>query len=172
MAVLEILKYPHPVLKKRCKEVEEIDENTKKLIEDMTETMYSANGIGLAAAQVGVSKRIIVLDVSPLDAEHDLFALINPEIVSGEGDIEHEEGCLSVPELFDKVKRKEKVHVKGTSANGEKVEIKAEGILALALQHEIDHLNGEVILDKMSSLKRDLYRKKLKKQRDKEEDKD
>lgn len=170
MAVLEILKYPHPLLKKRCKDVEKVDEGTKKLIQDMIETMYAANGIGLAACQVGISKNIIILDVSPMEPQHDLFAVINPEILTGEGEIDHEEGCLSVPDCFEKVKRKEKVHVKGISPEGEIIEIGAEGILALALQHEIDHLNGVLILDKISGLKREIYRKKLKKKKEKEKE--
>ena len=170
MAVLEILTYPHPLLKKACKEVETIDGETKKFIQDMIETMYSANGIGLAACQVGVSKKIIVLDVSPIDPQHDLFAVINPEIVTGEGEIDHEEGCLSVPDCFEKVKRNVKIQVRGISPDGKKIEIGAEGILALALQHEIDHLNGVLILDKISGLKRELYRRKLKKKKEKEKE--
>jgi peptide deformylase len=170
MAVLEILTYPHPLLKKVCKNVEKIDGETRKLIQDMAETMYAANGIGLAASQVGVSQRVIVLDVSPMDPEHDLLAVVNPEIVTEEGEIDHEEGCLSVPDCFEKVKRKEKVCVRGISPEGKTIEIGAEGILALCLQHEIDHLNGVLILDKISSLKRGLYRSKLKKKKEKEEE--
>ena len=170
MAVLEILTYPHPLLKKVCKDVERIDGETKKFIQDMIETMYAANGIGLAACQVGVSQKIILLDVSPIDPQHDLFAVINPEIISGEGEIDHEEGCLSVPDCFEKVKRKVKVQVRGISPDGKKIEIGAEGILALALQHEIDHLNGVLILDKISGLKRELYRRKLKKKKEKEKE--
>ncbi|MDO9350696.1 MAG: peptide deformylase, partial [Deltaproteobacteria bacterium] len=109
MAVLEILKYPHPLLKKRCEKVDRIDGEVKKLIRDMTETMYQANGIGLAACQVGVSRRVIVVDVSPIDQEKDFFSIINPEVISEGGEIEHEEGCLSVPDCLEKLKRKEKV---------------------------------------------------------------
>jgi peptide deformylase len=169
MAVLEILKYPHPVLKKRCEPVGEIDEEVKKLIDDMTETMYGASGVGLAACQVGVSRRVIVLDVSPMDPQHTFFALINPEIISEEGEIDHEEGCLSVPDYLEKIKRKEKVCVKGVSPEGMEVEIKGDGILAIALQHEIDHINGILILDRVSQLKREIYRNKLKKEKRKEE---
>jgi peptide deformylase len=161
----EILKYPHPTLKRRSREVERIDETIKDLIEDMTETMYAANGVGLAACQVGVNQRVIVLDVSPIDPEQGLMAVINPEIVSGEGEIDHEEGCLSVPDCQEKVKRKTKVRVRGLSPEGLKVEFEATGILAIALQHEIDHLNGTLILDKVSGLKREMYRNKLKKQK-------
>jgi peptide deformylase len=161
----EILKYPHPTLKRRSREVERIDETIKDLIQDMTETMYAANGVGLAACQVGVNQRVIVLDVSRIDPEQGLMAVINPEIVSGEGEIDHEEGCLSVPDCQEKVKRKTKVRVRGLSPEGLKVEFEATGILAIALQHEIDHLNGTLILDKVSGLKREMYRNKLKKQK-------
>jgi len=170
VAVLEILKYPHPLLKKRCEEVDRIDGVVKKLIRDMTETMYQANGIGLAACQVGVSRRVIVVDVSPIDQEKDFFSIINPEVISEEGEIEHEEGCLSVPDCLEKLKRKEKVLVRGFSPAGKEIEISAEGILAIAIQHEIDHINGVLILDRISRLKREIYRNKLKKERRKKED--
>jgi len=170
MAVLEILKYPHPLLKKRSQEIEKIDENIRQLIQDMTETMYDANGVGLAACQVGVGKRIIVLDVSPMDPEQDLFALINPEIVAEEEEIDHEEGCLSVPDCQEIIKRKQKVRIRGMSSEGKEVELEAQGILAIALQHEVDHLNGVLILDKMSGLKREIYRNKLRKKKQKEKE--
>ena len=169
MAALEILKYPHPILKKRSEVVNQINEEVKKLIRDMRETMYQAGGVGLAACQVGVPRRVIVLDVSPLDPQHSFFALINPEIISEEGEIDHEEGCLSVPDCLEKVKRREKVCVRGLSVEGRDIEIKGEGILAIALQHEIDHINGVLILDKISRLKREIYRNKLKKEKRKEE---
>ncbi len=169
MAILEILKYPHSTLKKRCQQVEKIDEETWRLIRDMKETMYEANGIGLAACQVGVPQRVIVLDVGPLDPQHSFFAMINPEIISEEGEIDHEEGCLSVPDCFEKVKRREKIRVKGISMEGKEMEVAGEGILAFALQHEIDHLDGILILDRLSHLKREIYRSKLKKGKRKEE---
>jgi peptide deformylase len=169
MAALEILKYPHPLLKKRCEVVNQVNEEVKKLIHDMRETMYQAGGIGLAACQVGVPRRVIVLDVSPLDPEHSFFALINPEIISEEGEVDHEEGCLSVPDCLEKVKRREKVCVRGLSPEGKDIEIEGDGILAIALQHEIDHINGVLILDKISRLKREIYRNKLKKEKRKEE---
>ena len=169
MAVLEILKYPHPTLKKRSKEVERIDERIKKLIHDMAETMYEANGIGLTACQIGVSQRVIVLDVSPIEPQQSFFAMINPEIISQEGEIDHEEGCLSVPDCFEKLKRKEKIRVRGISPEGKEMEVAGEGILAFALQHEIDHLNGTLILERLSHLKREIYRNKLKKEKRKEE---
>jgi len=170
MAVLEILTYPHPLLKKRCLEVEKIDGEVKRLIRDMTETMYEANGVGLAACQVGVSKRVIVLDVSPMDPEQDLFTLVNPEIVAEEEEIDHEEGCLSVPDCLETIKRKQKVRVRGMSPEGKEIELEAQGILAIALQHEVDHLNGVLILDRMSGLKREIYRKKLRKKKQQEKE--
>jgi peptide deformylase len=169
MAVLEILKYPHPVLRKPSKAVSQINKEVKELIQDMRETMVQAGGIGLAACQVGVPQRVIVLDVSPMDPQHSFFALINPEIVSEEGEIDHEEGCLSVPDCLEKVKRKEKVCVTGLSPEGMRMEIKGEGILGIAMQHEIDHINGILILDRVSRLKREIYRNKLKKEKRKEE---
>jgi peptide deformylase len=168
MAILEILKYPHPLLKKKCAEVDHIDNEVRLLIRDMAETMYGAQGIGLAACQVGICRRVVVLDVSPMDPEKSLIVMINPEIVSEEGEVESEEGCLSVPDCHEKVKRKEKVRVKCLSLNGKEVEVAGEGILAIALQHEIDHLNGVLILDRLSRLKREMLREKLKKEQLKE----
>jgi peptide deformylase len=169
MAVLEILKYPHPTLKKRSKEVDRIDGEVRKLIEDMTETMYEATGVGLAACQVGVPQRIIVVDVSPIDSEQSFFAMINPEVIAEEGEIDHEEGCLSVPDCFEKLRRREKIRVRGISPEGRGMEVAGEGILAIALQHEIDHINGILILDRISRLKREIYRDKSKKEKRKEE---
>jgi peptide deformylase len=169
MAIREILKYPEPLLKKRSREVDLIDGELKRLIQDMTETMYDAGGVGLAAPQLGISRRVIVVDVSPIDPQQSLFVMINPEIVFEEGEVDHEEGCLSVPDCLEKVKRREKVQVRGISPDGKDVEISGEGILAFALQHEIDHLNGILILDRVSPLKRDVYRRKVKKERRKEE---
>ena len=119
MAVLEILKYPHPTLKKRSKEVDQIDEEVKKLIEDMTETMYEADGVGLAACQVGAPRRIIVVDVSPIDPQQSFFAMINPEVISEEGEIDHEEGCLSVPDCLEKVRRKDEDSCQGNFSGRE-----------------------------------------------------
>ncbi len=169
MSVLEILKYPHPTLKKRSETVSLIDEDVRKLFHDMRETMYAAGGIGLAACQVGVSRRVIVLDVSPMDPQHSFVALVNPEIISEEGETDHEEGCLSVPDYLEKIKRKEKIGVKGLSPEGKEIKIEGDGILAIALQHEIDHTNGILILDRVSRLKRELYRNRLKKEKRKEE---
>jgi len=169
MALLEILKYPHSLLKRPSEKVNQINEETRKLIQDMIETMYHSNGVGLAACQIGIPRRIIVLDVSPIDPQQDLFAMINPEVIFEEGEIDHEEGCLSVPDCFEKVKRRERIRVRGISMDGKEMEVSGEGILAFALQHEIDHLNGVLILDRMSRLKRDIYRSKLKKEKRKGE---
>jgi peptide deformylase len=168
MAVLEILKYPHRFLKKRSSEVDRIDGDLKKLIQDMTETMHDASGIGLAAPQVGICRRVIVVDVSPIDPDQRHFAMINPEVVSEEGEVEHEEGCLSVPDCVEMIKRREKIRVRGLSPEGTEMEIAGEGILAICLQHEIDHLNGLLILDRVSRLKREIYRDKVKKEKRKE----
>ncbi len=162
MSLLNILKYPDPFLKRPAEAVGE-DEDVTGLVEDMFETMYNARGIGLAAPQVGVGKRLIVLDVSPVDETAKPLALVNPEIVSREGKEESEEGCLSVPELNVKITRASRVTVSGHTPGGERVQVAAEGILAIALQHEIDHLNGVLIVDYLSRLKREFYRKKIKK---------
>ncbi|RJP56849.1 MAG: peptide deformylase [Deltaproteobacteria bacterium] len=161
MSILKILTYPDPVLKKKAKPVEMINVRIKNLVEDMLETMYAAPGIGLAAPQVGESLRVITVDVTR--KEEGLIVLINPEIISGEGECTEEEGCLSVPDLKEIVQRKEKVLVKGLDLEGRKIQIPAEGLLAIAFQHEIDHLDGILIIDRVSRLKRDIFKKKLKK---------
>ena len=163
MSILKILTYPDPVLKKKAKPVEIIEEKIKKLAEDMIETMYSAPGIGLAAPQVGESLRVITVDVTRKG--EDLIVLINPEIISGEGECAEEEGCLSVPDFKETVLRKKKVLVKGLDPEGKEKEISAEGLLAIAFQHEIDHLDGILIIDRVSRLKRDIFKKKLQKKK-------
>lgn len=165
MAILEIKKYPDEVLKIKASPVDEINGNIKQLIDDMIETMYNANGIGLAAPQVGVSKRIIVVDTSPRQENQSLIVLINPEIINYEGEIISEEGCLSVPGFITRLQRKQKVFVKGLDKNGKEIEIEAEGLLARALQHEIDHLEGILLIDRISPLKRELFRRKYKKRK-------
>ncbi len=163
MSVLGILKYPDPFLKKVVDPVPEGEERIELFIDDMFETMRYARGIGLAAPQVGVGKRVIVLDVSPVDESAKPLALINPEVVEREGKEESEEGCLSVPDLTVKVQRAQKVVVSGYTPAWKLIQVEANGILAVALQHEIDHLNGTLIVDYLSRLKRELYRKKVKK---------
>ena len=164
MAVLEVLKYPHPLLKRRSEKVERIDGETRKWIEDMTETMYHANGVGLAACQIGIPRRIIVLDVSPIDSEQDLLVMVNPEVISEEGEIDHEEGCLSVPDFRSDVKRSASLIVEALDREGKPLKIEAEEHLAIVLQHEIDHLNGILFIDRISALKRELYKRHIKKQ--------
>jgi peptide deformylase len=165
MAILEIRKYPDEVLKKKSEPVIDINGELQKLIDSMVETMYKSNGIGLAAPQVGISKRLIVIDTSIREENQSLIVLINPEIVSSNGEILSEEGCLSLPGFITRLKRKEKVFVKGLDRKGNSVEIEAEGLLARALQHEIDHLEGILLIDRISPLKRELFRRKYFKQR-------
>ena len=163
MAVLDVVTYPQATLRKISEPIAEISQDIRDLIRDMRETMYSSRGIGLAAPQVGVNQKVIVVDVTVYQPEQEPFALINPEIVSGDGEVESAEGCLSVPDVLETVKRKEKVTVRGLSEKGEQVEIEATGMLAICLQHEIDHLNGMTIVERLSPIKRELVRKKLKK---------
>jgi peptide deformylase len=164
MAVLEIRKYPDTVLKQKAEPVEKIDDGLQRLIDDMVETMYAASGIGLAAPQVGVSKRLIVVDVSVKEGENiPLIVLVNPEIKETEGTVDSEEGCLSLPGFITTVKRAEKVVVEGLDRHGKKITVSAEGLLSMALQHEIDHLNGTLILDRASLIKREFFKKRLQK---------
>jgi len=163
MAVLDIRKYPAPVLKKKATPVSDFDEELQKLIEDMVETMYAAPGVGLAAPQVGVSKRLAVIDISARDEKYPLIVLINPCIVKKDGEIEFEEGCLSLPEYTAKVKRSEYLLVRAHDRDGNEVEIEADGLLAIALQHEIDHLDGILLIDRISSIKREFFKKRYKK---------
>lgn len=164
MAVLEIKTYPEKVLKEKALPVENIDGQIQRLIDDMIETMYAAPGIGLAAPQVGVSKRIIVLDVSVKEEEKmPLIVIINPEIVNYEGETDSEEGCLSLPGYTTTVKRAEKVLVRGLNREGMPVEIEGEGLLSRALQHEIDHINGTLLIDRISSIKREFFKKRFQK---------
>ncbi|MEW6185038.1 MAG: peptide deformylase [Thermodesulfobacteriota bacterium] len=170
MSILEIRKYPDPVLQKKASSVEAVDPTLQKLIEDMTETMYNAPGIGLAATQVGELKRLIVFDLNPREEGRNPSALINPEIIEGEGEQTIEEGCLSVPEYYSEVKRKAKVTVRGLDAQGSPTQLCAEGILATVLQHEIDHLDGVLFIDRISALKRALYKKRMQKKMKKPEE--
>jgi peptide deformylase len=160
---LKIYTYPDPILRKKSSVVENIDGNTQILIENMAKTMYSAPGIGLAAIQVGEPIRIIVYDVARWDEVRKPSVLINPEIIMAEGDITYEEACLSVLDFSAEVKRSAKIKVKGVDGNGDPVDIEAEDLLAICLQHEIDHLKGVLFIDHISRLKRSLYKKRLKK---------
>jgi peptide deformylase len=164
MAVLEIKEYPDRVLMKKAAPIGTIDGDLQRLIDDMIETMYAAPGIGLAAPQVGVSQRLIVIDVNVRDEERTpLIVLINPEIVTAEGEIESEEGCLSLPDFQTVVKRAERVTVRGLDREGTLTEIAGEGLLSRALQHEIDHLNGTLLIHRISSIKREFFKKRFQK---------
>lgn len=165
MSLLKILQFPDPRLKKRAVPVENLTGDVAQLLEDMTETMYAAPGVGLAAIQVGVGQRVIVLDVHGENDEPGkrLLKLINPIIAEREGEVLWEEGCLSVPELTAPVKRARRVLVRAWSPEEREIEIEAEELLAVALQHEIDHLEGQLFLDRLSRLKRDLYRARRRK---------
>ena len=163
MAILEICAYPEEVLRQPAKPITNIDGEIVELADHMADTMYCAPGIGLAANQVGVSKRLIVIDIEPRTPDSDLIVLANPEIIVAEGQVSIEEGCLSVPEYMAEVKRHEKVTVCGIDLRGEEVELEAEGLMAVVLQHEIDHLNGVLFIDRISRLKRDLYKRRWRK---------
>jgi len=151
MAVLTILEYPDPRLRKVAAPVAAFTPDIERLVRDMAETMYAAPGIGLAATQVDVHKRIIVMDVS--EARDELRVFVNPEIVLSEGEAEREEGCLSVPGYYDKVTRAARIRVRAQDARGEAFELDAEGMLAVCIQHEMDHLVGRVFVDHLSPLK-------------------
>lgn len=168
MAVLPILIYPDPILKQKSIPVEIIDDEIVNLAENMLETMYQApgTGVGLAAPQVGRNQRLIVIDLNRKAEEPNdpkPIILINPEIVESEGEITYDEGCLSVPGYTVDITRSEKIKVCGLDLQGNSVEIEADELLAIILQHEIDHLDGNLIIDHVSPLKRELYRRKLKK---------
>jgi peptide deformylase len=159
----EIVKYPDPVLAKRGEAVTQFDENLKTLVEEMFESMYAAQGIGLAAPQIGLSQRLTVIDISFKKDPEAKIVLINPEIIDREGQQYEEEGCLSLPEIRDKVKRAAKVKVRAQNTDGEWFEIEGEELLARAFQHEIDHLDGVLFIDRLSRLKKDLIVRKIKK---------
>ena len=163
MALLEIRKYPDPVLSTVASPVKNITGETAKYVADMIETMYAAPGVGLAAPQVGISQRVIVLDVDHENPRKLVFKLINPVITRAEGEIIWEEGCLSVVDFTAEVKRAAKVEVVAFDENQKEIRIDADGLLAVALQHEIDHLDGKLFIDRISRLKRDLYRRRRKK---------
>jgi peptide deformylase len=162
-----IVHYPHPALEQKAEEISEITEEIRQLAHDMAEAMYDDKGIGLAAPQVGESVCLIIMDLSGPEERSELMTLVNPRIEEREGEVVSEEGCLSFPELFIKIRRSEKVTAKGLNLEGEEVTLHADGMLAVCLQHEIDHLHGRVILDHASRLKRSLYEKKVKKHMDK-----
>ncbi len=161
---LQIITYPEKILSQPTKPVQNITEETQKLIGQMAATMYAAPGVGLAAIQVGVDQSILVYDVAPKDQERDLHVLINPRIIHTEGEtLSENEGCLSVPDLRADVKRAAAVIVEGFDQDGKPVRLERDDFLAIVLQHEIDHLNGILFLDRISSLKRELYKRRIRK---------
>lgn len=159
MALLPILHYPDPRLHTKAVPVAHVDERIRQLVADMAETMYAAPGVGLAATQVNVHERVIVVDVS--EDKSGLLALINPEIVAREGEQTCEEGCLSVPGIYDTVTRSERVRVRALNEKGDPYEFDAEGLLAICVQHEIDHLEGKVFVEYLSQLKQNRIKTKL-----------
>ena len=171
MSVLSILTYPDPFLKTMARHVDTVDDDVRRLIDDMAETMLGAKGIGLAATQVGDDRRIVILDVPQDDNEEEyertrgqnLLALINPEVIVEEGTTSFEEGCLSVPGFTAEVKRAARITVRALDREGEQMEFTAEDLLSIAIQHEIDHLNGVLFIDRLSRIKRELLKRKIKK---------
>ena len=161
LSILTILEFPDERLRKKAAVVKTVDDKIKKLVDDMLETMYESKGVGLAATQVDVHQRIIVIDVSE-EKDSPVF-LINPEIIEKDGIKESEEGCLSVPGFYEKVNRAEHVRVKALNREGQSFEFEARDLLAVCVQHEIDHLNGKLFVDYISSLKRQRIKKKLEK---------
>jgi peptide deformylase len=161
MAILDILHFPDERLRQVCSPVEVFDDRLQTLIDDMFETMYHAPGIGLAAIQVNVHKRILVADVS--DDRSGAICLINPEILGSEGEEEMDEGCLSVPGFYETVRRAERIRLRALDRKGDAIELETGGLLAVCIQHEIDHLNGKLFVDYISPLKRGRIRKKLEK---------
>ena len=166
MALRQILTEPNKILREKSLFVEKVDEDLQKLMDDMLETMYAAPGIGLAAIQVGIPKRVIVLDIASKDGPRNPIFFINPEIiVKSENNSTYEEGCLSVPGQFAEIDRPDKCHIKYLDYYGLSKEIKAEGMLATCIQHEIDHLDGILFIDYLSKLKKSMIIKKLSKQK-------
>ena len=160
--VREIVIWPDPVLKKKASPVQRVDDSIKSLVNDLFETMYAADGVGLAAPQVGVLKQVIVLDTTPRQPESKPVAMINPQIIAKEGSTRYSEGCLSVPGEAEEVDRAAKVTVKFLDVSGQEQTLEADGLLAVAIQHETDHLNGTMFVDHLSALKRELIRKRMK----------
>lgn len=161
MALRPIVKYPDPRLKQRALPVKVVDDEIRRLVDDMAETMYAAPGVGLAANQVGVLLRVFVIDTSTEDEPSELRVFINPEIIDTSGTLVWEEGCLSFPGVTEEIRRAEHVRVRALDRDGKPFELEADGLLAVAIQHENDHLNGVVMLDKLSAVKRRLLGRKL-----------
>lgn len=165
MTILDIVTYPDTFLSKPTKDIQNVDGRLQRIIDDMSTTMYDAPGIGLAAIQVGIDQSLLVYDIQPTDEDRRLNVLINPKIVASEGEIVSEnEGCLSVPDFRATVKRAEMVLVDALDRDGNPLRIEAQGMHAIVLQHEIDHLNGTLFIDHISALKRQMYARRVKKQ--------
>ena len=162
MALLNILRFPDPRLRKKATAIKEVNDKIRQLADDMLETMYDAPGVGLAAVQINVQKRLVVIDTS--EDKSTPLVFINPEIISKEGEREHEEGCLSVPEAYEMVTRADTVRVKALDRDGKPFELDADELLATCIQHEIDHLDGKLFVDYLSNLKRQRIKKRLEKQ--------
>jgi peptide deformylase len=163
VSVLQIVEIPNPVLRKPAKKVASYNPDLEKLAQDMAETMYAAPGVGLAANQVNVLRQVVVIDVTPKDEPKNLLVLINPQIVESDGLEGLEEGCLSLPDFRQTVERAMSIKVAAKNLKGEDIEFSAEGLLARALQHEIDHINGRLLLDYANPIRRELYIKRRKK---------
>jgi peptide deformylase len=163
MAILEIKTFPDNILLQKANPVDELNGIVQRLIDSMIETMYAAPGLGLAAPQVAVSNQLIVVDVSSKEESMPLIVLVNPEIIGQDGKIDSEEGCLSLPDFSAKVSRAKTICVKAFDREGKPIEIEADGLLARAIQHEIDHLNGTLLLDKISSIRKKFFLKKIQK---------
>ena len=161
MAKLDILHYPDPRLRTRAEPVAVVDDDIRRLVDDMLETMYDAPGIGLAATQVNVHQQVIVIDVS--ETRDQPVVLINPMILRAEGEEETEEGCLSVPEVFDTVRRADRIEVRALDRDGQPYEMQVDGLLAVCIQHEMDHLDGKLFVDYLSQMKKQRIRKRLEK---------
>ncbi|OOZ37528.1 peptide deformylase [Solemya velesiana gill symbiont] len=162
MAILDILHFPDPRLRTKAKPVADVDDTIRRLVDDMFETMYQAPGIGLAATQVNVHQRVVIIDLS--EERNQPLCLINPEITAKEGIEEMEEGCLSVPDVAEKVSRADRIKVSALDRDGNPFELEADSLLAVCIQHELDHLDGKLFIDYLSSLKRQRIRKKLEKE--------
>jgi peptide deformylase len=163
MAVLEIIKLGHPTLSKKAAPIQHIDEEIVEIAQNMIETMHAAPGLGLSAPQVDVSRRLITVDLSIGEKKEDLIVLVNPELVHQEGQVVREEGCLSIPEVYEKIARPQKIVIKGLNLAGKEKEIEATDLLARVFCHEVDHLNGRLFIDGLSSLKKNLIKKRFKK---------
>ena len=161
MAILPILEYPHADLKTKAKPVEEIDADILRLVDDMAETMYAAPGIGLAANQVGILKRVVVIDIDYVEEKSDLIVMINPEIIARDGEVCWEEGCLSFPGVHEEIKRSAQVTMRALNRDGLPFEVNADGLLAVAIQHELDHLDGVTMIDRVSFLKKKMMLRQL-----------